>query len=214
MARGLLLDLTPAEVVARALSAAIVVEDREARIWYSSARGRNGGSDPEALTCASLWHDPAAANHVRATADCVGFMAWAAGFDRYQPVRAKPSYGGWMNQASILMETRRIGGMFRAIPVPELGAIAVIGDIRDAAGQRTRPGHVGIVVALDGRDVKPENVQVAHCSPSNHPRVGQGIAVTSARVAFGTRPITYVVIAEHFVPDRRPAGATVGAPDA
>lgn len=203
MSRGLLLALTPAEVVDRALSSAIVVEDRDARTWYSSARGRNGGADPEAITCASLWRDRASGKVV-ATADCVGFGSWAAGFDRYQPVRAKPSYGGWMNQASMIMETRRPGGMFRALAGPELGCIAVIDDIRDAAGKRARPGHVGIVVEL------APAVRVAHCSPSNHKRVDQAIAVTSLREAFGTRPITFIALAEHVVPDRRPAAGVVG----
>lgn len=202
MARGLLIALTRDEVLARAFSATAVVDDRAARIWYSSARGRNGGSDPEALTCASLWRD--ATGKVNATADCVGFGAWAAGFDRYQPVRARPSYGGWLNQASMLMESRRPGGMFRALAGPELGCIAVIDDVRDAAGKRTRPGHVGLVVEL------APAIRIAHCSPANHKRVDQGIAVTGLREAFGARPITYLALAEHVVPDRGPAPAVVG----
>lgn len=200
MARGLLLALTREEVVARALSSAVVVEDPSARIYYSAERGRNGGTDPEALTCASLYRR---SGNLVATADCVGFASWAAGFDRYQPKRAT-SYGGWLNQASILMETRRAGGMFRALAAPELGCIAVIDDIRDAAGKRTRPGHVGIVVELT------PVVKVAHCSPSNHRRVQQAIAVTGLREAFGSRPITYVALAEHVVPDRRPAAGVAG----
>lgn len=93
MPRGTLLALTRDEIVARALSSCVVVEDPSARIWYSSERGRNGGSDPEALTCASLWRDKATGK-INCTADCVGFGSWCSGFDRYQPVRAKPSYGG------------------------------------------------------------------------------------------------------------------------
>ena len=200
MTRGLLLSLTPAEVVARALSLCVVPDDPAARIMYSSARGRNGGGDPDALTCASLWRD-GNRGPVRATADCVGFAAWAAGFDRYQPARAT-SYGGWLNQASMIMEAARPGGMFVELDEPVLGCIGAI----DNEGKRV--GHVGIVVGF--KDGVP---QVAHCSPSNERRVGQAIAVTSARVAFGSRQIHWLAIAPWVTPDRDPARASVGPPE-
>lgn len=177
MTRGAIIPLSPAEVVARALSLCVVPDDRQARIWYSCERGRNGGDDPTANTCASIWRDRGDGGRIWCTADCVGFACWAAGIDRYQPARCV-SYAGWVNQNSMLMEARsgRPGALFHWLHSPRLGCFAVLGT------EGRRVGHVGIVVELG--DAGP---RVAHCSPANHKRVDQAIAVTSEADAFGSR---------------------------
>jgi hypothetical protein len=177
VSRGAILKLTPTDVVARALSLCLVPEDRQARIWYSAERGRNGGSDPTANTCASIWRDPAD-GRIWCTSDCVGLGLWAYGMDRYQPPL-------WLNQNSLYAEAKAGRGGWRFCnPYP--GCLALILDDKRLDGSR-RPGHVGVVT----RQVAGVWYAV-HCSPSNHKRAGQGIAETTVRVAMGARSVHYV----------------------
>ncbi len=198
MPRGVVLDFVDdAETVARAESLLVVPTDRQARIWYLSEPGRNGGSDPLANTCASIWRDKEdtkddPAGKVWCTADCVGFGCWCAGFDRYQPQRCVTM--DWVNQNSMVGDARLVAagkpGMFRFCD-PRPGCFAVIVDERytdpTTGKEKLRVGHVGVVTRqLAGV------WYCAHCSPSNHKRVDQAIAETTVRVAMGARKVYFL----------------------
>lgn len=172
MTRGAILNLTPEQIVDRALSACVPPMDPDEVIWYCSTPGLNGGADPTAETCASV--NPK--SKVR-SADCVGFLAWAAGFDRRQPVRCRTME--WVNQNSMIADAARPAGdgMFRRLLAPRLGCFAAIRDIPPTLTSKKRTGHVAIVTSLDP-------LYVTHCSPSNHRRVLQGIAQTTLAQAF------------------------------
>jgi hypothetical protein len=181
VSRGKVLSLTPAEVVARALSLCVVPDDESARIYYCNEPGKNGGADPEAITCASLWRDRKDTKEdprgrLWATADCCGLAFWALGMDRFQPPL-------WLTQNSVHREATAKRGWRFCDPRP--GCIAGVVDGKKPDGSR-RIGHVGIVTRQQAGVW-----YVVHCSPSNHKRVGQGIAETTVRVAMGARPVYF-----------------------
>lgn len=146
MARGKILELSQVGMVARAVSQV----GKDVRYVMGA-----GGNNPSAK-------GPGTAPGV--SSDCVGFVAWACGFDRYQPGRFE-YYGGWINTDSMLLDATGKQGFFK--PMLELiypHLIVYPSTFRE--GKRVRVGHVGLVVDA-GR--------VVHCSAGNQRRLGRAI---------------------------------------
>jgi hypothetical protein len=162
VSRGLVVPLTPAQVVTRALYLAGKVRASEldphvrgASEWCPALtynlRDYNGGTDPTAP-------HPATAHEGRLLCDCSGGTAWCSGFDRYQPARMRPTvgYGGWWNTDSKIFDvTRPLAGgearCFEDLGRPELGCILTC--------QSGTPGHAigheAIVVDYRGAEWDP-----------------------------------------------------------
>lgn len=81
--------------------------------------------------------------------DCVGFVLWCLGIDRYQP-KLFTYYDGWMNTDSIIddAKTRVGGGLWKILPKPEAGCLVIFPSLRDGNGKMTRMGHVAIVTEI------------------------------------------------------------------
>lgn len=101
------------------------------------------------------------------TSDCIGFITWAAGFDRFQKYHF-PEYGGWINTDSIL-EHAAAGHekpWFKVIDAKDAkaGDFLVVGSTRSAILRRRIPGHIKMIV----RPATPvSKILVVDCSPSN-----------------------------------------------
>lgn len=115
-------------------------------IVHYRLKDHNGGKDPTALNHGTVWHetDAKGVKHPRLTSDCVGGMAWACGFDRYQPELFKHLYGGWINTDSMLLDARDQGLCFELLDRPEPGCLIVFGS--GTGGHRV--GHVGGVIEV------------------------------------------------------------------
>jgi hypothetical protein len=149
-------------------------------------RKKNGGKDPNAP------HPAAWSYGVRVpTADCVGFVAWTLGFDRYQPrdydreSGGDVIYGGWINTDSMIMGAAALEpGWFQEIDEPEVGAIVVYGS-RYRRGRPRKAGHVGMIVdplPAEFEIMEPDcwrDLRVVHCSSGNDRRHGAAIQETS-----------------------------------
>jgi hypothetical protein len=200
MPRGVVLNLTPAEVVARARSLCVVPDDPAARIYYCNTPGRNGGADPEAITCASLWRDRKDTRddprgRLWATADCVGFALWAYGCDRLETA-GNGEGTRWWNQNSIWLDATEPGDKRFAHRRPTWrfcdpypGCLALI---RGPIPGDKRVGHMAVVTKV----VNGQATTVVHCSGSGKRRHGQAIGEDPIDVAFGkgpkARPVYYV----------------------
>lgn len=112
-----------------------VVRAREiAALPFTRYRLGTGGRDPHA---ALPWTGQPPA------ADCVGFVMWALGVDRYQPwvpTGMIHSYGGWMNCDSALADAQGPGVVWELVDKPQPGDLVVYGR-RPGGGH----GHVGII---------------------------------------------------------------------
>jgi hypothetical protein len=159
--RGLVVTLTPDEVVARALYLAgeltlpevddqIRREDApdECPVLYYRLEYPNGGTDPTAPDPGARWSKPGSA-FVNRTADCVAGVVWCSGFDRFQPERAAHIWGGRLNCDSMLIEALNHGRCFEILDRPNPGCIVVY-DSQDYDGDnhRDRVGHTGIVTSV------------------------------------------------------------------
>jgi hypothetical protein len=162
-------------------------------IWYfldPELGVRNGGRDPEADHCASVWKD--GNGKVWWTCDCVALTVYAQGWCR-RP-RAFTEYvsngRGAINTDSMLADARRTESVVKLLTMPRRGCVITMPSIRKVGGGRATPGHTGVVVsvdpAFDPRRPDLRLVRVAHASPRNHTRFGQAIGVTDATV-FGSR---------------------------
>ncbi len=154
-------------------------------IRYRLKAGYNGGFDPRLVHPASFSY-----GRRTPTADCVGFVAWAQGWDRYQSrefdrnKKGAIIYKGWINCDSALRAARSPNpSWFEEIEVPELGCLVVYGSIylkrKPGDDKRKRkPGHIGIVVDPLPAEWDPEfrecwqELQVVHCSSSNDRKNG------------------------------------------
>lgn len=157
MTRGLVVPLTPGQVVTRALYLAgeRTVHDLDEHVLvrsdtpelcpviYYRLTDHNGGKDPRATDPADRWRTKVdGATFV--TSDCMGAAAWCSGFDRYQPSRMPASigYGGWYNTDSMLLDARGPAACFVDVGRPEPGTM-----ITCRSGSRGHTvGHVGVVV--------------------------------------------------------------------
>ncbi len=165
MTRGRVVSLTPEQVVTRALYLAgeRTVHDLDDHVLvrtntpegcptiYYRLTEHNGGTDPTAPDPASRWseEDATGISHPRITCDCMGGAAWCGGFDRYQPVRMRPSigYGGAFNTNSMILDITLslIGNevrSFESLRRPEPGSMIVC----KSGSPGHTVGHVGTVV--------------------------------------------------------------------
>lgn len=139
--RGKVIALTTEQVIARAQSMV------GATIYYR-LEYPNGGTDPSAADPAARWSKPGS-KFQNITCDCVGFAAWASGFDRLQETRMPHVYEGRINCDSMRIEAEVHGKCFTRLPRPELGCMVAYGSLdHDGDGHRDYAGHVGIVVGV------------------------------------------------------------------
>lgn len=169
--RGQIRQTTRAEAIERALSMRTKnlapppdspPDAKHQPLQYRLKAGYNGGADPYASHPGS----PSYGNRAW-TADCVGFVCWAIGLDRYQPGFFK-SRAGYINCDSAIIDGEK-DGYFRIVDKPIPGDLVVFGG-KYAFGVRLKPGHIGIVTFVPEEwDGKFESLRVVHCSPGNKP---------------------------------------------
>lgn len=82
--------------------------------------------------------------------DCIGFVLWCWGLDRYQ--LDYPFYDGWINTDSLLMDVDTKQTRFAEVDRPYPGCAVVYPSLRKN-GKMTRMGHIGLVV--EAPDVWP-----------------------------------------------------------
>lgn len=161
MIRGLVVPLSPAEVVTRALYLAGetrggMLDDYVRQptdvcpVGYYRLKGYNGGKDPTASDPFDRWHLDGG-EQTNITSDCMGGAAWCSGFDRYQPQRFAHIYKGWINTDSIIMDASGPRRCFAPLDRPESGAMIVC-----RSGSRGhKVGHVGVVVSYRASEWSP-----------------------------------------------------------
>lgn len=117
-----------------------------ARAWYWTTQKAKyvlgaGGRDPNASS-------PFTTKDGVVGSDCVGWVLWACGIDRYQP-KLFTYYDGWMNTDSIIEDAKRgVGGkLWKLLAKPEVGCLVIFPSIHKN-GKMTRMGHVGLVVEV------------------------------------------------------------------
>jgi len=180
--RGKVIALTADQIVARATSMV------GAKIYYR-LEYPNGGTDPTAPDPAARWSKEHS-SFVNITCDCVGFAAWASGFDRLQERRMPHVYDGRINCDSMRIEAASHGHCFMRLSRPELGCMVAYGSLdHDKDGHRDLAGHVGIVVGVPAEwDATKRScwaaLDVIDCA-SRSPAVA--IQHTSGSVWYGTR---------------------------
>lgn len=146
--RGLVVALTPEQILTRALYLARLVDAEHldphvrtprptVRDIYYRLPSHNGGTDPTAPDCATDWSetDEHGVVHPRVTSDCSGADSWIHGHDRLQPKRMAPAvgYGGYWNTNSKIIDATRVivnvskqgARCFVAEPKPRAGLIVV-----------------------------------------------------------------------------------------
>lgn len=114
---------------------------------YYLLKNFNGGKDPTAPDPADHWVKPGY-DFVNRTCDCIGGMAWAGGWDRYQPVRFSHIYKGWINTDSMCMDAAGPAKCFKRIPQPEEGCYVVYRSDPEGKTHRIPIGHIGGVVKV------------------------------------------------------------------
>lgn len=173
MTRGIVVPLTPAQVVARAryLAGELTIHDLDEHVLirtdtpehcpviFYRLNGKsdgypphNGGKDPCATDPADRWSKKGS-TFVNVTSDCVGGASWCSGFDRYQAARFTrvPRFEGWINTDSMLWEARNVEQCFVDVGRPELGTMIVCRS--GSPGHDT--GHVGVVIGYRGAEWDP-----------------------------------------------------------
>jgi hypothetical protein len=130
------------------------VTDRLAKAWYWTTQKAKyilgeGGRNPLNLS-------PFTPNeNGKLGSDCIGFVLWCLGIDRYQPKRFT-YYSGWMNTDSIIADAKTGvgGGLWKILTRPEPGCLVIFPSLWKN-GKMTRMGHVGLVVEVPAE--WPEN---------------------------------------------------------
>jgi hypothetical protein len=130
---GKIISTTAAKAVARAKSMLTVVSN-----YILGAGGRDPSvSNPftyvDKLGCFG--------------SDCVGFVDWCWGLDRYQP-NVFSEFDGWINTDSILLEASHKSEFFEIIDQPRPGDAVVFPAVIEN-GKRVECGHIGLVTAVD-----------------------------------------------------------------
>lgn len=164
--RGRILDLSVKERIDRALSQV------RAPIKYH-LEYPNGGTDPGTVQKPGGPCDPDTG-----LCDCVGFVAWAQGFDRFQPSEF-PYYDGYINTDSMIDVARGIPQLecpgraealdrwFTKLDKPEPGCMIVGHTYSDDDKQHI--GHIGVVIDVSEYATRGlSGITVVHCSPSNY----------------------------------------------
>lgn len=123
----------------------------------------NGGTDPAA---------PQPQDRSTGGCDCIGFAAYCAGFDRYQPKKF-PYYDGYINTDSMIEEATKRGKWFTVLEKPEPGCFIVSASFFSKLRLRRVIGHIGVVVDCSEYATKGlAGIHVVHCSSSNAKRPG------------------------------------------
>jgi len=107
--------------------------------WYILGTGGRDPSNPNPFTYK---------DGVGWGSDCVWFVDWCRGLDRYQP-GVFSQYDGWINTDSILLEARGKSEFFEIVDQPRPGDAIVTPSLFNAKGQRTVIGHIGLIVGVD-----------------------------------------------------------------
>lgn len=160
-----------------------------------------GGRNPEAPT-------PFTVKDGVLGSDCIGFVLWCLGQDRYQPGKF-PYYDGWINTDSCIADATGKQVLFERIRRPELGALVLFPGIVDRkTGKRKRIGHVGIIVGLPAEWPSPvewelmrakdrtallKQVQVIDCAAATSRRIlGRAIQATTAAASWDKPDMVFV----------------------
>ena len=121
---------------------------------------------------ASVWPE-------NARNDCSGFVNWCLRFSSDRKVD-HPLYenvnGGWFETTGIYEDGIQPVGYFRELSTPVPGALLVYPDYRD--GGRTRQGHIGIVLEVNGNGIE-DVTEVIHCSLGNYKEFDDAIRITA-----------------------------------
>jgi len=131
------------------------IADRVAKAWYFTTQKAKyilgeGGRAP-------VNPDPFTPNAKgQRGSDCIGFVLWCLGIDRYQP-KLFTHYDGWMNTDSIIQDAKTGigGGLWKILNKPEVGSLVIFPSLWKN-GKMVRMGHVGLVVEVPGE--WPENL--------------------------------------------------------
>lgn len=146
--RGTYIPLTDDQVVKRA--------KEHLDCWvieYLLEPGKNGGTDPRATHCGTVWdRDPGPKTRTVATSDCIGLAAYCSGWDRRQP--DFPFWGGWVNTDSLCAAAEDGSPWVIEYADPGPGRLIVYPSYRKLLGRdaatgrrvlgRRVPGHVGV----------------------------------------------------------------------
>lgn len=142
-----------------------------------------GGRSPAAATPATTVYR--AGKRIGRGSDCMGFVAWCCGFDRFQ--HDFPFYGGWINCDSMLGAWKNetwhpAEGFFELLSRPEPGCLVVYPSIDiDHDGKRDRIGHVALVESCTEGMWSWQTTQVIHCaSTASRDTGGKSVAQTDA----------------------------------
>lgn len=129
--------------------------------------------------------------------DCSGFVLWALGVNRYQPLFQflyKELGYYWMNTDGMIADARNPTGLFSVADKPLPGDILVYPSNYYAKklgwkGSGPRIGHTGIIAETIQSGVSN---QVIHCASSNMKKFGDAIGITDF-TPFTAVPYTKVV---------------------
>ena len=189
--RGTIIPMTPEGAVKRARGmvgpqplpkpAKAPPGTKEVPLQYRLLAGHNGGKDPTAA------HPGSTSYGERTwTADCMGFVAWCMGFDRYQP-QGFPLWSGWINGASAIADSKKDRLYFK-----DSGQEPLPGDVVVYGGYGGKIGHIGLVVSVpEGwqKDVYSGSkaahwakVGVVHCSAGHQRKLGYAVAEDNAAI--------------------------------
>ncbi len=156
MTRGTVLELEPAAVVHRAKLMAnhpgtphFDPSLPPAPEGYYRLSFPNGGTDPTAPDHYARWSKDGS-TFVNVTGDCVSLVAWASGFDRFQPKRGAHLQGGAINCDFMAADANGPAKCFERLARPEPGCIVTYPSLadQDHDGERDGSGHTGIVIAV------------------------------------------------------------------
>lgn len=195
--RGLVVTTAPAEIVLRARRMANHRDSPrydpslpEAPEGYYRLTYPNGGTDPAAPDHFARWRKDGS-TFTNVTGDCVSLVAWASGFDRYQPVRGSHLQGGAINCDFMVRDALGPGRCFVRLQRPEPGCIVVYPSLadQDGDGERDGAGHTGIVVEVPAEWDATERdcwyrLVVIDCASRGHHLADQ---YTTGRTWWGSR---------------------------
>lgn len=120
-----------------------------------------GGRDPTQGTPLTTRPDT---GHTVPGCDCIGFVAWCWGVDRYQ--KAFPRYDGWINVDSLLLSAASDDGWAELIDGPEVGCAVAYPSVW-LDGHMERMGHIGLVLTTS--EYGPWASSVVHCNAASRP---------------------------------------------
>jgi hypothetical protein len=145
--------------------------------------------------------------------DCIGFVLWCLGLDRFQ--KDFPHYGGWINTDSAIQDAKTTKKFFTQVHYPEPGDLVIYPALYED-GKRVRIGHVGMVVEVPADWPSPEGwpnlskkektshlkrVKVIDCAGTKWRRLmGDAVRETTAAASWD-KPDAIFARYNHFVPN-------------